>query len=364
MLTFGQMRDARNGLDTDADEDDDAAVSDTSESRLFGIEMECEGVRSTSYGPMSRLHEAGWEGVGDGSLRNSGVEFVSPPVTYQAACDMLQVLYQVKDEYHYRSSVRTSMHVHVNMRAETFDTLNNVLAAYCIVEPLLFLLCGPAREENIYCVPFYRANAPLRQLGRLKAGRRGWSEVCKYSALNIASLNKFGTLEFRHAPLWYTVGDAIQWVGIAGELVEQGLKYSPATLLAALKQGGAESVVRMLLPVHGAALIALYAQCEAHAHGTTLAEWLLEHDVVSSIAIIEPTSIGADAIPHNFMWKFENLHSARKPNAALAPLSGRLTTEIALGNYEITGPPDSEEEYGWITPSPEDESDTPIEDRF
>jgi len=68
------------------------------------------------------------------------------------------------------------------------------------------------REENIYCVPFYRAPSEAATLAN-GVMRDGWQlrEACKYSALFVGPLRTFGTIEFRHAPTFSDPAVLVLW---------------------------------------------------------------------------------------------------------------------------------------------------------
>lgn len=282
--------------------------------QLFGIECECENVVPMSYSADSPVLAAGWSVTEDGSLRGAGVEFLTPPVPLTVANDMLRTLYRTKDRYEYTTSVRTSMHVHVNMQDDTFGSLENVLGAYCVLEPLLFELCGTEREENIYCVPFYRAKMPLIQFRRIKNNLISWRDVNKYSALNLGAIVKFGTIEFRHAPLWDSLAEAQTWLGIIDELVQQGRQRTPHELLDMLGEIGVVETVERLLPTYASTLISNYHARHRNDLSASLDTWLLDHDIVSLLTTLRPLKC-ADS-EASFKWKFENLHTHKNSRAA------------------------------------------------
>jgi hypothetical protein len=192
--------------------------------KCIGIEVELEGLNAEEQASLrhERLLEApslrnacraGWTVTTDGSLRAGGVEFISGPDTLENHLPRVELLYMAITEGLVRPSVRTGIHVHVNMQhASNLDMLA-FMRAYVVLEPLLFQYVGVERRHNIYCVPLYWAENERRlwrSLAReLQApGSPGtwivlWRAFCKYSALNLESFARFGTFEFRHAPTFW-----------------------------------------------------------------------------------------------------------------------------------------------------------------
>lgn len=181
---------------------------------LFGIEIEVENVPPEFAHDDIRIRD--WSAKRDGSLRNGGAEFISKACSFGESLDRLRRFYSAKDLYNFATSIRTSIHVHTDMRNHTTDEALLTVAAYCLVEPLLMHVCGPEREENIYCVPFYRSNEDLATIRRALIEPDEYfsllRETCKYSALYAEPLIRFGTLELRQAPVWETLHEAEMWM--------------------------------------------------------------------------------------------------------------------------------------------------------
>lgn len=207
----------------------------STDGQLFGIEIEMEGAGDYIDRQAHEDLPTGWRMTHDGSLRNNGVEFISTPVTREEALRLLPRLYaQVQEELH--SSVRCGIHVHVDMRERTTDQLAPVFATYALVEPILFNYCGLSREENIYCVPWYRAYDEPVTLANAIAKPGHWhlfNEACKYSALYAGPIISFGTIEFRMAPTWMDAERVITWVNIIDDLVAYGKAHTAEEVLDA-----------------------------------------------------------------------------------------------------------------------------------
>lgn len=185
----------------------------------FGIELEVENGHQPG-GIESTL----WHTVHDGSLRNNGIEFLSVrPMTKQEVRDNVPIFYQWMEAYRFDTNIRTSTHVHVNVLGMSPAQVAAASIVYTLVEPMMFRFCGRLREENIYCVPWYRATSELELVGGLARGNTNMLGMsCKYSAMYLEPVTRFGTLEFRQAPVFDTPGQLLTWVDMCERVVYSG----------------------------------------------------------------------------------------------------------------------------------------------
>jgi len=211
--------------------------------RLYGVEIELEGMRG-DVSPPPR-----WFGTGDGSLRNGGIEYVSQgaqPIASLATG--IARIYDNIERYGLVRTIRTSIHVHANVSNLTMRQLQGILTLYCLMEPTLMRLCGPFREENIFCVPWYRSDSEVRVWSRVVAqtpvrARMEASGFCKYSALNLLPLTRFGTIEFRMAPVWNTVTEALRWLGMIDAMMEYGIATPAHHILERYSEEGRQGLM-------------------------------------------------------------------------------------------------------------------------
>lgn len=184
----------------------------------YGVEVEAEGcdVRTAGELDWSQSFQRDWTYVEDGSLRNGGIEFVSRPLTRHSLRPAITHLWDYFRAGRMRGTVRTGIHIHAScLHLETADVYR-ILQHYALVEPVLMAFCGPEREENIYCIPWYRGtDEPAKIIRWLEEQDRFLLEreehPCKYSALNVLPLRRYGTIEFRHAPTWTDEAPMQQW---------------------------------------------------------------------------------------------------------------------------------------------------------
>lgn len=203
----------------------------------YGIEVEAEGFDPDLRPIEARALSRYWSITNDGSLRNDGVEFVSKILAPERVEQAVRLLY-ARTRAHWTPSIRTGVHVHVSMLPRTFAELKRVFQYYALVEPLLFGFVGAEREENIYCVPWYRAPGEATILSDV-INRNSWgsiSETCKYSALFAGPLSNFGTIEFRHAPTFHSDDMLMLWVRMVMRVADSyrlpdfGAAFSTMTL--------------------------------------------------------------------------------------------------------------------------------------
>jgi hypothetical protein len=206
-----------------------------SDDRLVGIEIEVENAPGLALqDPQSTVKHvipmaASWMQVQDLSLRNNGAEFVSIPLPVSRVADAVKELfeYQAWCTHNWTGTIRTGIHVHVNVRDFRAEHLQNLHVAYTLLEPALFAYVGAEREECIYCVPWYRAPGDAKRLAvsitdTKSLIKRLWTvsnHLAKYSALYLAPITRIGTVEFRHAPTWLDKEKIVRWAHVCESIV-------------------------------------------------------------------------------------------------------------------------------------------------
>ena len=171
---------------------------------MYGIEVEVEGQSVNMIHPPK-----GWKSTWDGSLRGAGAEFLfDHPVAQTAAVVRLR---ELDTALHTRgvdvdwASPRCSIHIHLNCQKLTAKQALNIIILYFIYENLLVHWCGPDREGNFFCLRASDAEDVIRNLRNCvplgNFGNALHAGGYRYSALNICSLKKFGSLEFRSLSL-------------------------------------------------------------------------------------------------------------------------------------------------------------------
>lgn len=170
----------------------------------IGVEIEVEGFKLVRP-PTGLLF---WNCIEDGSLKVYGREYVSVPISGRlidyAIKEIADAFTPIKE--HLLWSHRTSIHVHVNMSTMKMNHLTALVALYGLFERVFFSMVHPIREANPYC---YAATS---------VDPHDFLSVCedtKYCAFNLAPLQRFCTVEFRHmhgTDDWRTIRRWIQLI--------------------------------------------------------------------------------------------------------------------------------------------------------
>lgn len=187
--------------------------------RLYGLELELESVDGLGkdIDNLAQLEE-------DHSLRNNGREFISHPISLDKAIkfynDVMHndfVSWIVQSE---RCSERGSIHVHVNVLHLEADQVENILRFYSMLEAGFFNIVAAHRRNNIYCVPLSATSLPRKIVCKdLYEVAHSWH---KYTALNAKSLEKLGTLEFRHLQATEDSTLVEYWLRCIDKLFDEG----------------------------------------------------------------------------------------------------------------------------------------------
>ena len=161
-----------------------------------GVELEIENIKD--HGAYASNH---WKVTTDDSLRNNGYEYTKGPMTYEEAIEAFVKLHKDLKTGADPFSERTSIHVHVNVAGLEETELKQFILTYALLEPLFFDFVGPARQNNIYCVPLSYTFLPSIYKHPLQTLHAKWS---KYAAFNICPVGchehsaGLSTVEFRH----------------------------------------------------------------------------------------------------------------------------------------------------------------------
>lgn len=191
----------------------------------FGIECEVEGTRLPPY-----IND-NINCIEDGSLRG-GYEYVfTAPLTKNESIEQLNALFEkfkaARSILDY--SFRTSTHVHVNVSDLSLRQINNIIFLYSIMEDLFVNFCNENRRGNRFALRFKEAANLYSTLRNLVAadhigdqrsglGRLNQNEL-KYSALNMYTLVKYGTLEFRSLEGTNDLAKISKWLDTIENLV-------------------------------------------------------------------------------------------------------------------------------------------------
>lgn len=195
---------------------------------MLGIECETEGSR------LEHLNNNVWRTEMDGSLRD-GLEYVSFPLKPEQVKGAIVSLHKhIKDQGgKVRYSFRCSTHVHINVLDMSENEVMTMMFLYMMYENVFMNFVAPERVGNRFCLRFQDAQALTNELCRFfmtaPGGLRGaiiglHQENLKYAALNLYTLRKYGTLEFRALEGCSDEKRIHNWVTAIVKLREQAVK--------------------------------------------------------------------------------------------------------------------------------------------
>lgn len=218
---------------------------------LVGVEIEFEkGNRfMESEGIWAR-----WDMHEDGSLRDYGRELVfSQPWGGVAAEEALVLVMDSFDRCSF--SHRTSVHVHVDVRDITSPALYRYMLLYVVLEEVLFNMCGAHRAKNNFCVATYHANGMLSRMGKLNPKRfirsllSSETAAYRYSGMNLDSVRKFGSLEFRGHEGTGDVSRIATWINVLTHMKHYAVKTrNMESILTMASTDGAGTLLRECFP--------------------------------------------------------------------------------------------------------------------
>ena len=264
-----------------------------------GVEIELENISAVM--PRSNL----WQDKDDGSLRNSGHEFVfRQPL---GGRDLLTALQEVDTYLHDKNadaSWRCSTHVHLDVRDMTEKQIKFLLIAYTVFERLIFRCSGWHRMKNNFCPAFSFAQGQVMTLSKnwelvgsdfLQTVAQSWQ---KYSCLNLIPMRTQGSVEFR-------MSEAKKSKGLLLRLCNRLLSLKE---LAMAWQGGEDELINHLAssdPVevftHKGLPKGFVANPDDQILGAKLAIDMVHHHRIKSKIILEQ-GITVISVPNVRQW--------------------------------------------------------------
>lgn len=185
-----------------------------------GIEVEVENARR--FDAISPF----WTITEDGSLRNSGREFISLPIKAHRVEHALNVLFNNSINADIEFTERTSIHIHMNIRTLTVAQLEALVMTYMVFEKAMFTYAGETRYNNIFCVPLVETNIG-KNLSALIEGKHPHISWQKYTALNLLPIMDKGTIEFRHLGGTGDINRIVTWINLILSLKKFALQKTP-----------------------------------------------------------------------------------------------------------------------------------------
>jgi hypothetical protein len=191
-------------------------------SLLMGLELEIENVPN-----WEEMVISGMTSVEDGSLRNSGREFLTSPATFSVVHHTLERFFEKNKLGPDNYSERTSVHVHANCQDLTKEQVAAVCLLYQVFEKLFYAFVGEERDKNIFCIPWDQTLITYSTIDAVLGAKgihalKNWQ---KYTGLNLLPLFGLGTVEFRHMAGTNDLEKIGIWLNLIGSLFAYARKH-------------------------------------------------------------------------------------------------------------------------------------------
>jgi hypothetical protein len=117
---------------------------------------------------------------------------------------------------------RCSTHIHLDVRDMNLTQIMNLVTVYVCFERIILSLVQEERVGNLFCLPVYDSLAVEDILIEVAKGTKdiyklpleGW----KYCSINLASIGRLGSLEFRSLHGTKDPDEILRWIGVHQKL--------------------------------------------------------------------------------------------------------------------------------------------------
>lgn len=210
----------------------------------IGLEIETEG----ATGGFDQLDSDVWRLDRDGSLRGGGIELtLRKPLSRNGVLKAVQSVQELVDNraVEIEDSGRAGVHVHLNMQERTIAQVYNVVCAYLIFEDVLTEWCGSHRVGNFFCLRTRDAEGLLDTIvSSLQS--QSYTDVrtddIRYAGLNLTSLSRYGSLEFRAMRSTTDPDTIMTWIDVLLKLHDWALGFeSPDHLVQMFSERGPQA---------------------------------------------------------------------------------------------------------------------------
>lgn len=186
----------------------------------LGVEVEIENsrVHREIYDDVHEALKPYWTLHTDNSLREGGIEFVfTKPLSVLDAQKALDFLWKDQIIPPAKVSPRTGIHIHLDIRKLSLQKFRALCIFYALVEEPLFAWVGDNREQNSFCMPWYKADGDFLSIKEALASEKSkfissTRQINRYAALNLNAVDRFGSLEFRHLQTTFDLDRVIIWI--------------------------------------------------------------------------------------------------------------------------------------------------------
>lgn len=221
----------------------------------LGVEFEFEGVGLHRLELLKEGWTKYWQAKPDRSLHDQGMEYVfADPLWGIDAVTAVEKLCEWAASKKFKASMRTGLHVHVDVRDMDHDQLARLNILYALFERAVYRLAGNNRDNNVFCLPWYKADHMVGHVSKINTPNtdiRSASEALaneKYGGLNLDTLARFGSVEFRHALATTDAEWVIRWINVclSFKKAAQKLDMPPLALIHNMSARGPVELARLV----------------------------------------------------------------------------------------------------------------------
>jgi hypothetical protein len=224
----------------------------------IGIEIELEGRH------LPIVNDGVWLTAEDGSLKGGkeAHEYVlGKPVALENFRTTLEGLVGYFSASKVDNSIYAGTHLHINVQDITTKQLINFICAFIVLEEILVDWCGPTRAGNHFCLRSGDARWLIEKIRKIILEEKIQDvnhDNLRYSAINLKSVAKYGSLEFRTLDSTLDVERMVKWANVLTRIRDESIKYeSPDMLLKAISSGGMSGFVQNMLGIYAADFLTL-----------------------------------------------------------------------------------------------------------
>ena len=226
-----------------------------------GIEIEVEGWTDEDPsiylgGKKANGINVSWVSDKDESLKDYGREFKAGPICGGDLVTAIEDFCLDASRRKFKISQRTGLHIHLDCTSgKNAKFLGNLVSVYMAVEPMLFSYCGEWRRWCGFCHSFYDATLHIPNLRKMITAKNkneltsAVKQIGRYSGLNLLSLTKFGTVEFRLLQTTFSAEDILFCINLCQSIyaAAEDLTEADQTIFGQYKKQGPEATVANIL---------------------------------------------------------------------------------------------------------------------
>lgn len=224
-----------------------------------GVEIEMEGVSESvltglpSWRRVSEQSVDGWEIVLRQPMAGNGL--------FMALEELRTLSSNINPQRTFTE--RTSNHVHIDIRDMTYLQLMNFLTLAVMFEAVLFKYVAPHRTSNHFCWSFLDCQNLITRIKQVNEAYRTGNESSlrsslsryfnvdstKYSAINLSSIPRYGSLEFRMHEGTIDVNSMVRWINILLSIKNYAMDEgrTPSNILETKQDVGIDSIFTAVL---------------------------------------------------------------------------------------------------------------------